>query len=236
MTDADLMDELTDAEREAMFPPVMRHGDMVATTRDTGLFVVENLLTDDECDRLIEQTRGHTEPVHGPGEAAEATQHPDGLRPSRWNWHCVVHAHPVKHDAAELGGLDELLWRVVAYVDHRFGWGIPFDAARFGISQYPVGDRMGPHVDDESREEPPWSLPHRGISASVVLSEPGTYEGGELRVNDGSGWRTPLSGLPRGTGVFFGSSLLHEVTEVTAGERWVLLMWAYTNHWMRKLR
>jgi hypothetical protein len=209
---------------------------MVATVDDTHTVVAEGLLSEDECDLLIEQTRGRTVEVHGPGVTDTAIRTPKGLHYPRWNWHCVVHAHAVD-SLDELHGIDLRIRALFADVNRLLGWNVPIDVLRFGISNYPAGDRMGPHVDDEAREEPPWDLPHRGISLSVQLSDPSTYEGGGLRVYDrNEGWWLPSAGRPRGTAILFGSSTLHEVTEVSSGERWALLAWGYTDHFQSRLK
>jgi PKHD-type hydroxylase len=63
----------------------------------------------------------------------------------------------------------------------------------------------------------------RKLSLSVQLSEPEDYEGGSLLLYNGE---EPMT-LPktRGTGLFFPSYSLHEVTPVTKGIRYSLVAW-----------
>jgi PKHD-type hydroxylase len=63
----------------------------------------------------------------------------------------------------------------------------------------------------------------RKLSLSVQLSEPEDYEGGSLMLYNGE---EPMT-LPktRGTGLFFPSYSLHEVTPVTKGIRYSLVAW-----------
>jgi predicted 2-oxoglutarate/Fe(II)-dependent dioxygenase YbiX len=146
-----------------------------------------------------------------------------------------VRAHPIDAAPTFMRGAQNKLYRLFHRVVSETGWDIPLDIARFGCSAYFVGDSMGEHVDDEERGEPPWDLPHRGISVSVQLSDPGDFDGGDLRTRGrNGGWNTAQ--LDRGDALVFGSSLRHEVTPVTYGERWVLLAWGYCNHFQRPIR
>lgn len=64
----------------------------------------------------------------------------------------------------------------------------------------------------------------RKLSLSVQLSDPSDYEGGDLLIYNGE---QPLN-LPKvqGTGIFFPSYSLHEVTPVTKGIRYSLVAWS----------
>jgi len=78
-----------------------------------------------------------------------------------------------------------------------------------------------PHVDPMC-----WSSPHnRKLSFVVQLSDPNEYEGGELQLHYGD---TPTI-IPKEKGliVFFPSYILHEVTQVTKGNRYTLVGWVH---------
>lgn len=62
----------------------------------------------------------------------------------------------------------------------------------------------------------------RKLSFSLQLSEPGSYEGGELEVYNGSLVPAPRE---RGTLIAFPSYALHRVTPVTRGTRRSLVIW-----------
>lgn len=128
------------------------------------------------------------------------------------------------------------LYQLMHEANEYFGWRIPLDIARFGCSAYFVGDSMGEHVDDHERGPmSEWTIPHRGVSISVQLSDPGDFVGGELRTRNGAGeWSTAQ--LAKGDALVFGSSLPHEVTRVMTGERWALLAWGYCDHFRRPIR
>ena len=62
----------------------------------------------------------------------------------------------------------------------------------------------------------------RKISIVVQLSEPDSYEGGELEV---LGTDQDLISKERGNAIFFPSFLAHKVHKVTKGRRYSLVLW-----------
>jgi PKHD-type hydroxylase len=92
------------------------------------------------------------------------------------------------------------------------------------FNRYAGGDQFGMHVDNAVR------LKRGGVerlrsdlSATLFLSEPGSYEGGELTVEDTYGAHAVK--LPAGTLILYPASSLHHVTPVTAGERVASFFW-----------
>lgn len=71
-----------------------------------------------------------------------------------------------------------------------------------------------------------WTYPHnRKLSLVVQLSDPAQYEGGELRLHFG---HTPdIMKKELGLAISFPSYTLHEVTPVTKGERYSLVVWVH---------
>lgn len=206
-------------------------GDDTFSDVDRSLFRYPGVLSADECAGIIERSRPHLiDYVH---EEEDPEERVDG-----YGRHLIrgrLLAGPVDDENERIGAdIVQRLWAVFAHVNaEQTGWNIPFDLMRLGVSCYREGHYMDVHVDDERREAPPWDLPHRGISMSVPLST--GHDGGNLVLQTGDGeW----SMVPLGPGdaVAFGSSVEHLVLPVTAGERWVLLAWAYTNHETRFLR
>lgn len=131
----------------------------------------------------------------------------------------------------QLAGTHELLHALFRFTAETLGWDITHaEVSRFAVSRYAAGDCMEEHVDDEERgPQADWNVPHRGVSISIPLAEPGSYSGGRLRIRTRTGaWHYPELG--RGDAIAFGSSIPHEVEKVTEGERWVLLAWCYVNH------
>ena len=71
--------------------------------------------------------------------------------------------------------------------------------------------------DVQGKHQPPV----RKISMTLLLSDPSTFEGGELEFMS-KGKRAKLK---QGQAIFFASWLQHQVKPVTKGERKSLVMW-----------
>lgn len=75
----------------------------------------------------------------------------------------------------------------------------------------------GAHVDGAMRQAPDGSYVRTDLSATLFLSDPDSYDGGELQIDDTFG--THAIKLPAGSMVLYPSSSVHRVTPVTRGER-----------------
>ncbi len=93
------------------------------------------------------------------------------------------------------------------------------------FNRYEGGGQFGTHVDNAIRQQ-------RGgagvrirsdLSATLFLSEPGDYDGGELVVEEMYGAQSIK--LPAGDLVLYPSKSLHHVTPVTRGARVSSFMW-----------
>lgn len=80
-----------------------------------------------------------------------------------------------------------------------------------------VSNHYGYHVDNALRARPDGSYVRADVSATLFLSEPDTYEGGVLTIQDTFG--THGVKLKAGSLVLYPASSLHQVTPVTQGER-----------------
>jgi len=92
------------------------------------------------------------------------------------------------------------------------------------FNRYSLGMQFGTHVDNSIRQIP--GTPHRirtDVSATLFLSEPDEYDGGELIVEDVYGPHSVK--LPAGHMVLYPASSLHRVTEVTRGARVAAFFW-----------
>jgi len=92
------------------------------------------------------------------------------------------------------------------------------------FNSYAGGEHYGLHVDGAIRAQRP-GLPaiRADVSATVFLSEPDDYEGGELVVVDAYG--THEVKLPAGDAIIYPSGSVHEVLPVTSGERIASFLW-----------
>ena len=92
------------------------------------------------------------------------------------------------------------------------------------FNRYEAGMSFGGHVDNAIRQIP--GTPHRlrtDISATVFLSEPGEYDGGELVIEDTYG--THSVKFAAGDMVLYPSSSVHRVLPVTRGVRTAAFFW-----------
>jgi PKHD-type hydroxylase len=92
------------------------------------------------------------------------------------------------------------------------------------FNRYEGGQSFGTHVDNAVRQVP--GTPHRirtDISATLFLTDPQDYDGGELQVEDTYGVHSVK--LPAGHMVLYPSSSLHHVRPVTRGARVASFFW-----------
>lgn len=82
------------------------------------------------------------------------------------------------------------------------------------FNRYQNNETYGFHVDGAVRSHPQNGWMRTDLSATLFLSDPQSYEGGELVVNDTFGQHRVK--LPAGDLVLYPSSSLHSVTPVTA--------------------
>lgn len=92
------------------------------------------------------------------------------------------------------------------------------------FNRYGVGDSFGPHVDNGIRLEATTGRQIRtDLSATLFLSDPLDYDGGELVIEGNFG--TAEYKLPAGHLLLYPSSSLHHVRPVTRGERVCSFFW-----------
>lgn len=84
------------------------------------------------------------------------------------------------------------------------------------MTTYRVGGRYGPHADAAFM---PWNgrWQRSDVSCTLFLSDPASYDGGELRIMLGD--EELMIKLPAGSAILYPSTTLHEVMPVTRGER-----------------
>jgi PKHD-type hydroxylase len=92
------------------------------------------------------------------------------------------------------------------------------------FNRYGEGMHFGAHVDGSVRIQPHTGAKLRtDVSATLFLSEPETYDGGELRVHDQYGMHSVK--LRAGDLVIYPATSLHEVTPITRGTRVACFFW-----------
>ena len=92
------------------------------------------------------------------------------------------------------------------------------------LSRYREGQTYGLHVDDALM-----GGIRTDLSFTLFLSDPESYEGGALEIEDGYGTRSVK--LPAGAVFLYPSTTLHRVAPVTSGERLAVVGWIES--WIR---
>jgi PKHD-type hydroxylase len=141
----------------------------------------------------------------------------DGRRTAGW------HAREVKRNLqATRGGLADGVLRKIeqALLAHEVlqAAARPKRLVRLLISRYEPGMTYGTHVDDAMIDGV-----RTDLSFTLFLSDPASYEGGALVVEDSYGERAIK--LPAGELILYPSTTLHRVEPVTAGVRVAAVGW-----------
>ena len=94
------------------------------------------------------------------------------------------------------------------------------------FNRYDQGMNFGTHIDNAIRFVKGASTPIRvrtDMSATLFLTDPADYDGGELVIEDTFG--THSVKLPAGDLVVYSATSRHHVTPVTRGSRWASFFW-----------
>lgn len=92
------------------------------------------------------------------------------------------------------------------------------------FNRYGEGESFGTHVDNAIRVDPATGQRIRtDLSATLFLTDPDDYDGGDLVVEDDFGGRGYK--LEAGSMLLYPSTSLHHVSEVTRGERVCCFLW-----------
>lgn len=91
------------------------------------------------------------------------------------------------------------------------------------FSCYEPGMKFGNHVDNAVRNLPGGVRMRTDVSATLFISAPEDYDGGELVVEDTYGAHAVK--LPAGHMIVYPSSSLHKVTPITRGARLASVFW-----------
>ena len=101
---------------------------------------------------------------------------------------------------------------------------LPFKVFPPLFNRYEGGETFGVHVDNAVRAQAGSDFRIRSdLSATVFLSDPDSYDGGELVIEDTYGDQRVK--LAAGDMVLYPASSLHEVTPVTSGVRVASFFW-----------
>jgi PKHD-type hydroxylase len=90
------------------------------------------------------------------------------------------------------------------------------------FNRYDAGMAFDTHVDNAIRFAGPVRY-RTDLSATLFLTDPGDYDGGELVVEDAYGEHAVK--LPAGSLVLYPATSLHRVASITRGSRWAAFFW-----------
>jgi PKHD-type hydroxylase len=92
------------------------------------------------------------------------------------------------------------------------------------FNRYAEGMSFGDHVDNAIRTSPVTGQSYRtDLSATLFLSDPGDYSGGELVIGEGA--FAARVKLPAGDLILYPTTSVHRVEPITRGERWASFFW-----------
>lgn len=128
------------------------------------------------------------------------------------------HNLQIPEDADVLRDLRLIVMRALNRSSLLMSAALPYKILPPNFNRY-TGDtnRYGWHTDSTLRYLPDGSCLRTDVSATLFLSEPNEYEGGELSIEDTYGAHRIK--LAAGSLVVYPSGSIHEVTPVTGGER-----------------
>jgi PKHD-type hydroxylase len=131
----------------------------------------------------------------------------------------------------QLAGTDPAAQRMGDMILHALERSLRFISAALPLKVFPPlfnryagGQTLGTHFDNAILQVP--GTPHRlrsDLSATLHLSDPADYDGGELVAEDTYGAHAVK--LPAGHVVVYPGSSLHRVNPVTRGERLAAFFW-----------
>ncbi len=136
------------------------------------------------------------------------------------NPHNVAKNNEQMHDPGAYQQSSDLLRAAVMRSREFIDFAFPVSLAPPLITRYQPGMKYGAHADAAFIQLPKISI-RSDLSCTIFLSDPASYDGGELKVRLGDG---ELSfKLKPGEAIFYPSDSLHQVVPVTRGERLVAI-------------
>ena len=91
------------------------------------------------------------------------------------------------------------------------------------FNRYRIGNGFGNHIDNAVRYDQSGNAVRTDLSATLFLSAPESYDGGELVIGGASGIQRVK--LPAGDLLLYSATSVHRVEPVTRGERLAAFFW-----------
>ena len=136
------------------------------------------------------------------------------------NPHNTAKKNEQLHDANAYQRSAQLLQRALVRSEEMRNFTFPVQIAPPLITRYTPGMAYGAHTDAAYIQLPTGFL-RSDLSCTIFLNDPGSYDGGSLRIQLGDG--ELRFKLRPGEAIIYPSDTLHEVEPVTKGERLVAI-------------
>jgi len=133
------------------------------------------------------------------------------------------HNLQVPQDAPEARDLGEMILGALGKNPTFVSAGLPLRVYPPLFNRYDAGMAFGAHVDNSIRFAGPVRY-RTDLSATLFLSDPDDYDGGELIVEDTYGEHAVK--LAAGDLILYPASSQHRVAPITRGSRWAAFFWA----------
>ncbi len=166
------------------------------------IFTIDNVLSDDECSRLIEFGKKHVQPG--------VDKYP---RMFTTSFHaCLLELNDPVHDK-----LQDAYRQIVDFFEFDISFVEPME-----LKRYTTDDYFGQHVDNY------YSINQnldRKITVVLQLTDDTEYNGGDLNIFG------QMGNKKKGSLTAFPSFFPHKVDIMTHGERWSLILWMWGPYW-----
>jgi PKHD-type hydroxylase len=133
------------------------------------------------------------------------------------------HNLQLAEDSPEAAELGDLVLSALAANPTFVSAALPLRVFPPMFNRYREGMGFGAHVDNAVRTSVTGARYRTDLSATLFLTDPATYDGGELVIGDGYAPRRVK--LPAGDMILYPATTVHRVEPVTAGERWASFFW-----------
>ncbi len=134
------------------------------------------------------------------------------------------HNLQVPEDAPQARAMGEIILRALARSPRFNSAAVPFRVFPPLFNRYDVGMKFGAHVDNAIRfVSGPNIRVRTDLSATLFLTGPDEYDGGDLVIEDTFG--TQSVKFAAGDMVLYPASSLHRVEAITRGSRWASFFW-----------
>ena len=154
----------------------------------------------------------------------EGTKWVDGMITAGAQSALAKHNLQVPEDAPQARALGDIVLRALGRSQGFNSAAVPFRVFPPLFNRYDVGMKFGAHVDNAIRFIAGPNIRVRtDLSATLFLSEPEDYDGGELVIEDTYGAQSVK--FAAGDMVLYPATSLHRVEEITRGSRWASFFW-----------